>query len=432
LKGQGVPTVKPSSAASCDRRLRIGMAVYGDIAYDSRVKREAETLAKAGHHVLLAYVPGTEPNRWSVPGIDLVPLLPSRTSILQGSASRVRRSGRLRQLLAVLDRVRWFAGYAANVWQWGSEVVAAVGRTDAWHLHDLPALIAISGHLRDATPIVYDSHELFLDQGAAVQLPAPIRALLRFDERRRVKRADTLITVNYDLASILKRRYRPSRIVVVHNCPPRTPLYAGPDRLRAAADIPTASPVVLHHGAITYGRGIESLVMAMLEPGLEQAHLVLLGFGPLREAMMDLGRQERFGGRLHVLHAVPPDQLLDWIASADVGAIARPAADINYEMSTPNKLFECMAAGVPVVASGRAVSRIVLDPAGPLGEICDPTRLSSIALAIRSIVELGPAQRAALRDRCRAAAERRWNWERETVGLVATYERIARDRGDSR
>ena len=137
----------------------------------------------------------------------------------------------------------------------GGEVVAAIGRTDAWHLHDLPALVAISGHTRDATPMVYDSHELFLDQGAALRLPSPVRSVLRFDERRRVKRVDTLVTVNADLAAVLGRRYRPARIAVVHNCPPRTAAYEGPDLLREAAGIPAGTPVVLHHGALTPAGG---------------------------------------------------------------------------------------------------------------------------------------------------------------------------------
>jgi hypothetical protein len=53
-----------------------------------------------------------------------------------------------------------------------------------------------------------------------------------------------------------------------------------------------------------------------------------------------------------------------------------------------------------------------------------------VALAIRSILELGPADRLALRARCRAAAATRWNWEREAARLTAIYDRIAaRDGG---
>jgi glycosyltransferase involved in cell wall biosynthesis len=167
----------------------------------------------------------------------------------------------------------------------------------------------------------------------------------------------------------------------------------------------------------------------MLEPGLEHAHLVLLGYGELRDSMRALSRTERFAGRVHVLDAVPPEDVLNWIASADVGAIALPGTDMNLRFATPNKLFECLAAGVPVVVSDLpAVRRIVDDPAGPLGAICDPREPASVAAAIRSILELKPPERLALRNRCLAAARDRWNWETEAQGLIETYQRIAAER----
>jgi len=326
----------------------------------------------------------------------------------------------------ILSRLGWLTSYIANLQEWGSEVASAIGSVDAWHLHDLTALSAISPHVPKGVPIVYDSHELFLDTGAPASLPGPLRTILRSEEARRVRNADTLVTVNDELASVLGRRYRPRRIVVIHNCPPRAVPRPGPDRIRAATGIPNDEPIVVHHGSLTRNRGIETLAAAILEPGLERAHLVLLGFGPLADPMRNLGREPRFKGRLHVLDAVPFDELVDWISSADVAGIARPASDINFELSTPNKLFECLAAGVPVVASGRAMRRIVEDPAGRLGIICDPTSPAKVGSAIRSILELEQSDREALRARCRMAADTKWNWESEASKLTSIYERLAK------
>ena len=66
--------------------------------------------------------------------------------------------------------------------------------------------------------------------------------------------------------------------------------------------------------------------------------------------------------------------------------------------------------------------RIVLDdPDGPLGVMCDPADPTSIAAAVRSILDLDPAERRALSDRCKTAARERWNWETESARLVSLY-----------
>jgi hypothetical protein len=69
--------------------------------------------------------------------------------------------------------------------------------------------------------------------------------------------------------------------------------------------------------------------------------------------------------------------------------------------------------------------RVVLhNDGGPLGALCDPMSVGSIADAIRSITEAGPAERAALRARCLRAAAETWNWESEERKLLAMYAEI--------
>jgi glycosyltransferase involved in cell wall biosynthesis len=434
--GSGVTLSKAGSeaiAAEGHPRLRIGMAVYGDITFDSRVRREAETLAAAGHTVVLACLPGSVPSRWAPVGVHVLPLLPKASATLPGPVRPIHGGARGRRVRAVARSMEWLAGYVRNVRSWGGLVTAAVGDCDAWHAHDLAAMVAISARVAKPTPIIYDSHELFLDTGGGARLPPPLRSLAARIERAQVRRADTLITVNDELAAILDRRYHPRRTVVVRNCPPRTVRYGGPDLLRGAIDIRPDQPLILYHGLLAPNRGLDTLAAALLEPGLEHARAVFMGFGGWRDHLERLAADPRFEGRVHVLDAVPADELLAWIASADVGALALPSTDLNLRNATPNKLFECIAAGVPVIVSDvPAIRRIVDDPSGPLGVYADPTSPTSLAGAIRSILERPPAERTALSARCHAAADRRWNWETESEALLGIYDRIATRSGHHR
>ena len=419
--GSGRGTTPRATAAHPPAGLRVAMALYGDLTYDSRVQREAEALSRAGHAVtiycLLGSVPPGAPYR-------VVKRLPSRSSVLPDGSSPFLRAGPSSRLARLRRRFGWLLGYARNLRAWGRWAIEAAGEVDVWHAHDLTGLIALGPLARGPVRLVYDSHEISLETGTAERLPALFRRLLSMYERLLTRRAVALVTVNESYAGVLQRHLRPRRTVIVRNCPPRwTPPTPLPSRLRDAAAVPDSQPMIVYHGAFDRHRGIEQLAEAMLSPGLESAHLALLGFGGMRPELEHLAGDPRFAGRLHVLDAVPPSQLLEWLAGADVDVIPLQGTTLNLRLCTPNKLWESLAAGVPVVVSDfPTMRRIVLeDPVGHLGAVCDPADPTSIASAIRAIIELPADARAELRARCLRAAFARWNWETESSKLVALY-----------
>ena len=301
---------------------------------------------------------------------------------------------------------------------------------DVYHGHDLtglPAALTAAG--RNDAPVVYDSHEIFLEAGSTATRPGWARALFRRLEARWVARTAALVTVNWSLEEVLGGRYHPARTVVVHNCPSRWDPPSPPRHLlRTALGLPSDTPVALYHGGFSAHRGLEELAEAILLPGLERVHAVYLGYGSRRDWLLEQELDPRFGGRLNVIAAVPPDRLADWVVDADVGVMPIQSSTLNHAMSTPNKLFECLAAGVPVVVSDfPEMHRIVLDdPDGPLGAVCRPDDPADVARAIRSVLDLPPAERADLRRRCLKAAHERWNWESESARLVELYADLTR------
>jgi glycosyltransferase involved in cell wall biosynthesis len=308
---------------------------------------------------------------------------------------------------------------------WARDVGRAAPIADVYHGHDLPGLAAaVAAADRSGGLVLYDSHEIFLESGAYADLPGLVKHLIARQERGLARRAAALVTVNPAIGAELQRRLPVKRLVVVHNCPPRWTPPERPRRLlRTAAKIPPDASILLYHGVFTNHRGLEQLAEASLEPGLERSHVVYLGYGASRPEVDALVADPRFGGRLHVLDAVDPSVLLDWVAGADVGVIPGQPSTLNHWLSSPNKLFEALAAGVPVaIMDFPYVHQLVLDdPAGPLGTVCDPADPASIARAVREILERPEKARLALRARCLAAAHDRWNWETESARLVTLY-----------
>jgi glycosyltransferase involved in cell wall biosynthesis len=397
------------------------MALYADVTFDSRVQREADTLSGAGHEVTIYCLSGTAP-----PGAryTVVAHRPGRSSVLpDGSSPFLKQTdGPLWARLA--RRIEWVFGYLRNVRAWGRWAVSSAGEADVWHAHDLTGLMAVGPVVRTHARLVYDSHEIFVETGTAARLPRPLRRILSAYEGRLARRAVALVTVNERYGEVLKRRIRPRRTLIVRNCPPRwTPPSEPSSQLRVAAGVPAPKPLILYHGAFARHRGIEQAAEAILEPGLETAHLALLGFGGIRPELEALVRDPRFGGRLHLVDAVAPGDLLEWVSGADVDVIPLQHSTLNHYLCTPNKLWESLACGVPVVVSDFPSMRpVVLDePAGPLGAVCDPADPSSIAMAIRALVDMPAAQRVALRARCLEVAHSRWNWETESAKLLELY-----------
>lgn len=457
------------------------MYVFNDCTTDSRVLREAGALSAAGHEVTVIararhleatseeveardgfsiiripvagywrawWLAARAPWRWG--GLVAQTLLTQVGRFPWGWAKAVLLLGSLvlalpywlaRRAIRIILRwagrttrpgggtVAYARRWALLTFDWNRSAARRAPVADVHHGHDMTALpAAVQAAERDGARLVYDSHEIFLESADHAARSGPVRRLLRRLERRWAARATALVTVNRSVAWELERRLHPRRVVVVHNCPPRwDPPTPRPDLLRAAAGIPAGAAVALYHGRLTRDRGIEPLAGALLEPGMERVHGVVMGYGPQRAEYERLAGEPRFGGRLHILDAVPPEELLPWVASADVGIVAIQRTTLNHWLSTPNKLFECLAAGVPVVASDFPEMRRIVgeDPDGPLGILCQPDDVAAVARAIRAIVEAPAAEREALRRRCLRAAHERWNWESEAARLLELYAELS-------
>jgi glycosyltransferase involved in cell wall biosynthesis len=217
-------------------------------------------------------------------------------------------------------------------------------------------------------------------------------------------------------------------VAVVRNCPDRwDPPEPRPDRFRELLGISRDTTIVLYQGLLMADRGIEQAMDAILEvPG---AVLVLMGFGnqngaqDTRDTYAALSARAPYAGRVHLVDAVPPQELLTWTASADISIMLFQPTSENHDQVTPQKLWEAMAAGTPVLASDLPGFRAIVTQTG-CGRLVDPTDPVAVARTLREMLELGPVGLRAMGDRGLAAAHETYNWERQFEVLDEVYARI--------
>jgi glycosyltransferase involved in cell wall biosynthesis len=279
--------------------------------------------------------------------------------------------------------------------------------------------VALTVAKRDGSPVVYDARDIHLEARNLARMGRPARWLLGRTERGWAQAATRVISVNDAYADVLAARWPIERPLVVMNCSYRyTPPTPRERRFHDALGLPGHHKVVLYHGGLFPWRGIEQLVEAIRD--VPDATLVLMGYGVLEPTLRAWEADPSLGGKVRVMDAVPPAELHDWVAAADVVGMPIQGDTLNHRLTTPNKLFEAMAAGVPAVVSDLPGMSAIVKDAGS-GILVDPTDVPAIAAAIRSITVLSDEDWQAWRERCLAAAHDRYNWETQVQKLLDLY-----------
>ena len=373
------------------------MLLHKSVVHDSRVRREAKALAAAGHEVVVVHLaPNDIPGSIRAEGYRIASALPYG-------------SQRLRLPLAShrLEFMRRFVGIVRSV------------QADVVHVHDAAMLAPgwVGAKLTGAQ-LVYDSHELAT--GVAYRSRS-WAALVWALERLLIRRCSAVITVSDGIAARLQRQYGLARRpTTLRNIPDTDGLDRdGAPDLRKCLGI-GAAPLVLHQGALAPGRGCEELVRAIAS--VPQAHLVFLGDAwPGYDGVVEeLAERVGVTPRVHRLAPVPTTELLRHTREADVGVALLQDTCENHRMALPNKVFEYIAAGVPVVVSRLPELEQLVARHG-VGWTVQPDQPDEIASVLRAALDA--SSDPALRARMDVAAEvLHWNVERGR--LIDLYARL--------
>ena len=287
---------------------------------------------------------------------------------------------------------------------WGARVYRRfacerVGAVSAQNLFLLPLAHALAR--RTGAVFAYNAHELETETVGSAGLR---QRLQRVIERRYIRRVDVVSVVNESIAQWYREAYPGVDPVVVTNAPTGAD---GVIDLRARLGIPEGALLYLHSGYLAPGRNIPLILRAFEQ--VTSAHVVFVGSGTL---LPEVERAAASHPNIHHLPPVEPEQVLAMTRGADVALCLIESGCLSHRMSTPNKMMEAFAAGVPALCSPLAEARRYLGDQAPAWVLEDPER--DLASALRHIT----------RDDIDAfEAPRIPTWEEGAARLRKAYER---------
>lgn len=365
---------------------RVIVSVINDLVTDQRVSKVCGTLTQMGFDVLLVGRVMTDS-----PVMDNRNYLTHRMKLIFEKGPLFYAEFNIRLLLLLLFRK--------------SQLLVS---------NDLDTLLPnFIIHKLKGVPLVYDSHEYFTEVPELVSRPK-VQKVWKYIERKIFPYLKNVITVNDSIADLFENDYgiRPE---VVRNIPRRQNNDINTSRQELG--LPDDRPMLILQGSgINVQRGAEELVEAMRY--IDGAFLLIAGGGDVIDILKQMVKDFGISDKVIFRSRMPYNELIKYTSVANLGLTLDKPTNLNYKFSLPNKLFDYIQMGVPVLSSPLPeIMKIITHyDVGDCIESHEPQQIASKINYILNNQEL----RAKWKKNCTFAASQ-LTWENEELVLKKIY-----------
>lgn len=368
---------------------KVANIVLNDFTNDSRVLKISKSLKALGF----------SPAVVAMHNVDL----PEKETVGDVDVCRIKLMSRPWPKWKPIQLLKYLEFLIRAVW--------ANRKADIFHCNDLNALpvgllIKLFGR---GKKVVYDCHEYETEINGLEGIEKKAKKWL---ERQLIRYADSVITVSDSIANEYARLYKIPRPHLVLNCPayheqPKRNLFR--ENLGIRAD----QTIFLYQGGLSKGRGIELLLEAFSDLDSDKNVLVCMGYGPLENVIQEKAQQHN---TIFFQPAVSPDILLNYTSSADYGVSFIEDSCLSYRYCLPNKIFEYLMAGLPVLTSNLFEMKRLVETEG-VGIVAEENTVEGF----RNAVEASLSQDYGVIQQNVFAARKKYCWEEQEKVLKEIY-----------
>ncbi len=341
--------------------MKIINLVLNDFTNDSRVLKTSQTLQKMGHYVQVVAMHNQGLLEQEV--VD---------GIFVHRIALTSRTWSKKKIVQVFKFIEFITRFKSR---YGKEALI--------HCNDLSALLVgvVCKAFHWKLQLIYNSHEYAInDVPNQSKLSIQLKYWL---EKFLIQFPSEVINVSNSIANEYVRLYDIPKPHLILNCPNYIE-QAKNNLFREKFGIREEQTIFLYQGGLSHGRGIELLLETFKTLTDDRCVLVCMGYGPLEELIAQHAARSK---NIFLHPAVAPGILLNYTSSADFGISFIEDLCLSYRFCLPNKIFEYMMAGIPLLTSNLFEMRRLVEAEG-LGVVAESNTAEGFRQAIQAALAL--------------------------------------------